>query len=262
MSGKIRLIASDLDGTLLLNGAQSLQPGTCRLIHSLNQKGIGFLAASGRQYPNLQRLFAPIRNEIGYLCENGCLSFFEGEMIYQEKMSWELGQEIMQAIWEREGCEILLSGVNTSYLQPKKMSYYYHMKDVVKNNVTLVPDIFKVQEDYMKISVYEEAGIENSAAYWRERFGGEVTVVTSGNEWLDMMPKGVNKGLGLRKIMEFLDIAPDECMALGDNYNDLEMLELAGYPVAMKNAVPEVKRVCRYETDTVEHVLEALLTRL
>ena len=87
-------------------------------------------------------------------------------------------------------------------------------------------------------------------------------MVTSGTEWLDMMPKGVNKGLGLRKIMEFLDIAPDECMALGDNYNDLEMLELAGYPVAMKNAVPEVKKVCRYETDTVEHVLEALLTRL
>ena len=61
MSRKIKLVASDLDGTLLLNGAQSLQPGTCQLIHRLCQKGVIFLAASGRQYANLQRLFAPVR---------------------------------------------------------------------------------------------------------------------------------------------------------------------------------------------------------
>lgn len=259
MSGRIRLVASDLDGTLLLNGAQALQPGTCELIHRLTRKGICFLAASGRQYANLQRLFAPVRNEIAYMCENGCLSFFQGEMIYRETMSRSLGQEIMQAIWEREGCEILLSGVHTSYLQPKKMSYYYHMRDVVKNNVTLVPDIFQVQEEYMKISAYEEQGIEHSAPYWRERFGERLTVVTSGNEWLDMMPKGVNKGLGMRKIMEFLEVSPDECLALGDNYNDIEMLELVGHPIAMKNAVPAVKAICERETDTVEHVLEELL---
>ena len=54
------------------------------------------------------------------MCENGCLSFFQGEMIYRETMSRSLGQEIMQAIWKGEGCEILLSGVHTSYLQPKK----------------------------------------------------------------------------------------------------------------------------------------------
>ena len=62
--------------------------------------------------------------------------------------------------------------------------------------------------------------------------------------------------------MEFLNVAPDECIALGDNYNDIEMLELVGHPIAMQNAVPEVKKICEYETDTVEHVLEALLTRL
>ena len=51
MKPEIRLIASDLDGTLLLDGAQSLRPETCRLIHSLTARGIYFFAASGRQYP-------------------------------------------------------------------------------------------------------------------------------------------------------------------------------------------------------------------
>ena len=223
-------------------------------------KGVYFIAASGRQYPNLQRLFSQVRTEIGYICENGCLSFFQGERIHRETMERELGQEILRTIWEREGSEILLSGANTSYLQPKEMSYYYHMRDVVRNNVTLVPDIFQVQEEYMKISVYEKTGIEGSAAYWKERFGDRVTVVTSGNEWLDMMPKGVNKGLGMKKIMEFLHVSPDECMALGDNYNDIEMLELVGHPIAMENAVPAVKTVCERETDMVEHILEEVLS--
>ena len=55
----IKLIASDLDGTLLHGGAQELPQRTIQLIHELTQKGIHFVAASGRQYPNMRRLFAP-----------------------------------------------------------------------------------------------------------------------------------------------------------------------------------------------------------
>ena len=56
----IRLIASDLDGTLLQNGAQVLSPEIFKLIPALKKKGIHFIAASGRQYANLRRLFAPL----------------------------------------------------------------------------------------------------------------------------------------------------------------------------------------------------------
>ena len=54
-----------MDGTLLLNGAQELQPKTYELIQKLMDKGIIFVAASGRQYANLRRLFAPVENKIG-----------------------------------------------------------------------------------------------------------------------------------------------------------------------------------------------------
>ena len=70
---KIKLIASDLDGTLLLNGAQSCDPELFPLIDELTQKGVYFVAASGRQYHSLQRLFAPVKEKITYLCENGSL---------------------------------------------------------------------------------------------------------------------------------------------------------------------------------------------
>ena len=70
----IRYIASDLDGTLLLNGAQELDPEVFSLILRLKEKGIHFIAASGRQYVNLRRLFEPVQDEISYIAENGRLS--------------------------------------------------------------------------------------------------------------------------------------------------------------------------------------------
>lgn len=258
----IKLIASDLDGTLLQNGAQSLGPEVCSLIERLKEKGILFVAASGRQYGNLQRLFAPVKDSIAYICENGCLSFYQNRKIHKEVMSYELGQEILGAIWEKDTAEILLSGEHTSYIQPKKRAYYLHLRDVVKNSVTVVPDIFQVDEDYFKISIYEEKGItEGEAAYWHNLFDEKATVVTSGNEWLDTMPLGVNKGLAMEKMLNYLGIAWDECAAFGDNYNDIEMLQKVKYNFVMDNAPGDIRQISPYHASRVEDVLEALLQK-
>lgn len=256
----IKLVASDLDGTLLLHGAQSLQSDTCELIHRLyTEKGIRFVSASGRQYDNQRRLFAPVADEIAYICENGCLSFCDGEMLHQELMDRALGQEIMKDILSRPGEEILLSGIHTSYLMPKEASYVSHMRDVVRNNVTVVDDIFATEEPYFKISVYAKEGIDSHADYWLSTYKDRVHVVTSGNAWLDMMPMHVNKRTGLEKILKRLGIAPDECVAFGDNFNDLEMLGYAGMPVTMDTAVPGVHDLCERHTDTVENGLRKIL---
>ena len=63
----IRYVASDLDGTLLKNDAQSLNPEIFDLIRKLKEKGIRFIAASGRTYENVYRLFGPVQEEISYI---------------------------------------------------------------------------------------------------------------------------------------------------------------------------------------------------
>ena len=70
----IKLVASDLDGTLLLHKAQSLPEEIFSLIRQLEELGIMFVAASGRQYPNMTKLFAPVASEISYISENGALA--------------------------------------------------------------------------------------------------------------------------------------------------------------------------------------------
>ena len=256
----IKLIACDLDGTLLLNGAQQLRPETCGLIKRLmDEKGLLFCPASGRQYANLQRLFAPIKDEIPYLCENGCISYYHGQRIHKDLMDWELGQELLKAIMETGSAEALLSGENTHYIQPKDMNYYYHMRDVVKNDVTLVPDILDTPEEYMTVSFFEKEGLHD-VDRWQERFGSRCTVVTGQRQWLDMMPLGVNKGTGLRHLLDYLKIAPEEVMAIGDNDNDLEMLEMVGFPIAVESAKPAIRQIAKFTTDTVEHLFEKILS--
>lgn len=253
------MIACDLDGTLLLNGAQNLQPETCALITRLmDEKGILFCAASGRQYANLQRLFAPVKDRIAYLCENGCLCYCGGECLHRELMEADLAREIIQMIRLEGSAEVLVSGEKIHYVQPKDMGFYHHMHDVVKNDVTIVPDLLDIPEPYLKVSLFERGGLYD-VEKWQQTFGSRCTVVAGQGEWLDMMPRGVNKGTGLLPILAQLGITPSECMAIGDNDNDREMLELAGFPVTVKSAKPSIRAMAKLETDTVEHLFERML---
>ena len=78
----IKLIASDLDGTLLQNGAQSLPEHVIPFIEKLaTEHGILFVAASGRQYPNLLRLFGSASKHMAFICENGSLVFHKDKLL-------------------------------------------------------------------------------------------------------------------------------------------------------------------------------------
>ncbi len=67
----IKLIACDLDGTLLHPGEREPRPEAFELIDELHRRGIVFMPASGRQYASLRYLFAPVADELAYVCENG-----------------------------------------------------------------------------------------------------------------------------------------------------------------------------------------------
>lgn len=257
----IKLIASDIDGTLIQDRSQKLQPEIFPMIQRLREMGILFVAASGRQYPNLYRLFASVQDKIAYVCENGCMVKMNGKTLYKARMEDELALDIMHTIWEKDTAELLLSGEDTAYIQPKSEEFRSLMMDVVKNNVTVVEDIFRLREPAFKISVYEDQGIDAATEYWCNVFKGRATAVTSGLEWLDFTPIGANKGAALKYLQEKLGIAPDECMAFGDEYNDIAMLENVGYSYAMETAKPGVKRVSRFVTERVEPILAELIRR-
>ena len=76
----IKLIASDVDGTLIQDSTPDLYPEMVETIRSLKEKGILFCAASGRQYPSLRNVFREVADEIAYIAENGAHSVTETKL--------------------------------------------------------------------------------------------------------------------------------------------------------------------------------------
>lgn len=77
----IKLIACDLDGTLLHPGEREPRSEAFELIDELHRRGIVFMPASGRQYASLRYLFAPVADELAYVCENGALVMSGGGVL-------------------------------------------------------------------------------------------------------------------------------------------------------------------------------------
>lgn len=253
----IRLAASDIDGTLLRYGSRKIPDGVFEQIVRLKRKGILFAAASGRQYGSLKQLFAPVAEDILYLCENGAIVYKENAVLAKFPMPRQEALALIGQIQENEDCEVLISGANTSYLMPKHEDYFNHIRYFVGNHVTIIGDAAEIPEDIIKVSAYCRSG---AAHYdkpmgdpWRDRFHAAV----AGEKWLDFTL--AEKGMGMRALCSALQINPQEVIAFGDNFNDLPMLELAGEPYIMRDS--NLDRAGGYGmrvTESVEEVLRAL----
>lgn len=256
----IKLVASDLDGTLLLNGAQQLPQEIFFIIKKLKELGILFVAASGRQYANMKLLFEPVWRDMAFICENGAIAVQDDTLLYSDVFEPKLVQEIVRTVYNREGAEFSCSTKDYYYIRPKTESYVKLMTETVKTNCKIINDFSEITEPCIKLAVYESNGMtEEAIRFWRERFSDKCTVVTSGNAWLDFIPFGTNKAKGIRKFQEILDIRPEECLAFGDEYNDIEMLKSVPYGVAMKHAKEGVRAAANYQTARVEDILEKLI---
>lgn len=253
----IKLIASDLDGTLLQNGSTEVPREIFELIIKLKEKGIIFAAASGRQYYSLRNLFGPVRDDIAYICENGALTIYQGEIIDRQEIPKELGQEIIKLIEAEEGTEALVSGTYTLYINPKSPDYEERIR-FLGNQYKVLSDLSEIGEPYIKIALYEKAGTEDNdrQKYWQEKMPEGVKVVTSGNDWLDMLFPWIHKGVGMKALSKHLGIKKEETMSFGDNYNDVEMFETSGVAVAVNTQKEGLLKRCAYSADTVAGFLK------
>lgn len=258
----IKYIASDLDGTLLQDGAQSVNPEIFDLILKLKEKGVQFIAASGRPYPNIRDLFDPIKDEISYAAENGSLCVHDGKILSRGLIDRDLGLRIIKASREIPGCNCMVSCVEHLYTDSKDERFLSHIKNVVKFDTVLVDDLCEVPYPFIKMAVCDFDGTSETEPFLRKMFQSEISVVTSGNLWVDFIAPNANKGTALRDIVEHLGFAKEDGVAFGDQYNDIEMLEYAGCGYAMANCAPGVEKYAQKTTDSVEKVMREILSEM
>ena len=251
----IKFIASDLDGTLLLNGAQEVDRSFFDVIDKISYKKCIFAPASGRQMVSLQRLFAPVADELLYIAENGALVKYKDETIAKTPIDRKLAMDIIEDVINMPNCEVLVSGEKTAYIKPKSDEYRYRMTKVINYHTTLVDDFSQIDEDILKVAVCDLSGIVNSKDYFMSKWKDLSAVTVSGDLYIDFMDKTVNKGMAVKQVQQYFGITKDECMAFGDNFNDIEMLDEVTYSYAMEKAVSEVKAHANYITANVEKIL-------
>ena len=255
----IKLVASDLDGTLLRDGAMSLNPEIYDLILRLKAKGIAFAAASGRQIYSIRHLFEPIVNDIYYIAENGSLAVCNGQVISRGLIDRDLGLRIFQAVRVHGGCQCFVSCESRGYTEFKEPRFLNHMHNVAHFDIEEVECMDDITEPFIKMAICDFNGTDEIFPYFNERFGNEIEIVTSGNEWIDFIAPNANKGIALENLCRHLGIRREECIAFGDQFNDIAMLEYAGTSYAMSTCAPGVEKHANFQTDSVEEILRSLL---
>ena len=143
----IKLIASDLDGTLLAEHAQKLSDRTLDLIHQVTEKGIHFVSASGRQYDNQRRVFEKIKDDISYIAENGSICIHDGEVVSRTSIAPELCLRIMEEIKSDGRFEAVVSCDRTCYIEDNDKEYVHLITGIMKNTTDIVDDICSVLHD-------------------------------------------------------------------------------------------------------------------
>ncbi|MBQ9647156.1 MAG: HAD family phosphatase [Oscillospiraceae bacterium] len=259
---RIKLIVSDIDGTLIPYGEAGLPEALFPLVRALRASGVLFCPASGRQYHSLRRLFAPVADEIAYLCENGAVVMgagpeAEAKLLFKTPMPRAGALALMRAILALPGCEVLVSGENVSYLCPKDAGFIAAFREMTGNHIRVVERVEDVAEDVVKVSAYAPEGLDAPKAALGPRFGGMFRMAEAGPAWLDFTL--ADKGAGLRGLCGALGVPPDETAAFGDNWNDVAMLETAGVSYLMSTASPELRQRFPRQCDDVLAVLERIL---
>lgn len=252
----IRLVATDLDGTLL-DSEGKLPEGCFEAIRALKAQGIRFAVSSGRTYGNIRRLFAPVADEIDYVCENGAMCVTNGMVSDVISIPEDMAREIIADV-QAEGMNLLLSGRHTTYVLDQNRRYTDDIVYRLRNTVTVMESPEDITEPLLKISGQIDRGLEEIAPRFLAKWGGRVTATVSGADWFDFSL--ANKGMGMQNLLRRLGIAPQDCAAFGDNFNDETMLALAGYPFIMAHSDPQLHKpgyyLCRKELPILQQMAE------
>lgn len=246
----IKLIVSDIDGTLVPDGTIQVNPEVFEVIMRLKrEKGIHFAAASGRQAVSIENTFAPIQKEIFYLAENGAYIGCYGRTLFLHPMDRELAVQLIENIRKNPKLDVMVNGERTAYVEEKNPELYELLRDGYHYQVKQVKDVTRIDEPILKVAVYRKEGIQEEVGDIISRYSGVLKLSISGKEWMDCMAPDVNKGEAVRTLQESLNITPEETVVFGDQMNDLEMFTRAYYSFAVGNARKEVKRAARFHAD-------------
>lgn len=260
----IRLIACDMDGTLL-DSDKRLPRDLPAALRALRSRGAAFAVASGRQYAALARDLKDVAQETIFICENGALVMERDTALHIDPMPAATLERVVCAADGLPGVHPVLCRARVAIVRRDAPKSFLDATAPYYPSLQMVGDLlpFCACEDVCKVAFYDEGDAQTHELPALQRaLGDEWAVILSGEHWVDVMKPGVHKGAAMRALQRRLGVAPEECMAFGDYLNDMELLQSVGESYAMENAHPALKAIAKHiapgnDEDGVMRVLRA-----
>ncbi len=252
---QIRLIATDLDGTLLRHD-KTISERTIEAIRLAHAAGLQVVAATGRYPTTLAALLTPVGIDYA-VASNGAQGYrlTTGELLFEENLPADAARAIIDFLSGRlDGVrfEAVVDHGAVHYVQP---GYYELVHDVERRMFPL--DYRELDTEEMLRHPIVKLAVRHPSAAPEAMLdllaGSDVRgyhATTSGAPFLEISGPGVTKASGVARLAGHLGFEPHEVLAIGDARNDVELLEWSGIGVAMGNAVAEAVAAADHTTAT------------
>ncbi|MBZ5734101.1 HAD-IIB family hydrolase [Nocardioides sp. TRM66260-LWL] len=256
----VRLVACDLDGTLLEHGGR-VPADLAPLLAELQEAGVLFVPASGRSAPSVEALFAGVLPTADggptVIADNGACLVRAGRTEVAAAVPDDVVAAVVRAARahaaeHRRQVVVVLCTPRMAYVDCPDGPLLEEVEGYYAAALARVPDLLEpgaeasaLRGSVIKVAVADLDGAAGLADDVLAPFAGAVDVVRSGAVWVDLMPQGVNKGSALRRLQAELGVRPGETAAFGDHLNDLEMLAAAEHSYAVDGAQPAVVAAAR-----------------
>ena len=259
----IKLIASDMDGTLL-DGDAKVPEETFELIHALHEKGVRFVASSGRRYETLRWFFSPVADEMDYVASLGTQVYADGRLLDREVFSTIAVMRLFETTQLFDCIHLALYDATHTYLLNDQSSYLRELDKDLPNAERIYdppsPDVSIIKA---AICCDRPEQIMDMAYVLERELSEWFTFLPSGSRWIDVAPVRVNKAVGLAQVMRYYGVTTDEVMAFGDSMNDYSMLRFVGHPVVVENARYSLRQIAeRVIGPNSEHAVQRTLREL
>lgn len=250
---KTKLICSDVDSTLV-DDYKKLSPKNREAIRkAVLEEGMNFAIISGRIAPSVRRYM----DEIGITgvvpSLGGCLiEDWDGTIIEENVVDGRLAIKINDLIKAMD-CLCFAYHHNDWYIDPGHPDWIKSEADAT-DTIGVVEDLTGL---FSRINPNKLLGVHSDTDRVKrlsdailERYSNEVDCFLSSPMYLEIVPKGVNKGTAVDALCRHYGIERSNVLAIGDYYNDIDMLKIVGVPVTVRNAPDDIKAVARYVTES------------
>lgn len=263
----VRLIAIDLDGTLL-HDDMTISDYSRNVIKKAQAQGYEIVVATGRMWDSARKKAETLHlGNVPLICYTGAWIMMSetGEPVRQDGLFPDLASKILLES-KRRGWNATSFMDDVIYMDKPNGTEEKYQKYRSKKPVYIGGEFYHPDKLVTRI-VFADPSLEKRLAIRQvveEKFKGQVDVVFPGDDFVDVHKKGINKAAAVRFLCDKKGITPEEVMAFGNTENDVPLLQMAGLSYAVSNADEVAKEAARAicpsnEEDGVAKTIEKVL---